>query len=144
MPGEEGYPAYLPEGLAEFYERSGAGRVPRTASTGHDADRRGLPAGRRHLEPVSQGTLRVAKTFWALDASLAGSRHFPAINWLKSYSLYLEPWSMVHGERRRTFMANRKETMKILQREAELKDIVQLVGADALPDTERVVLEIGR
>ncbi len=145
MPGEEGYPAYLPKRLAEYYERSGkveslGGKTGSITIVGAVS-----PAGGDLSEPVSQGTLRVVKTFWSLDASLAYARHFPAINWLTSYSLYLpdlEPWYIKnYGEQ---FVANRDEVMKILQKESELKDIVQLVGAEALPDEERLVLEIGR
>jgi V/A-type H+-transporting ATPase subunit A len=145
MPGEEGYPAYLPKRLAEYYERSGKaenlnGTIGSVTLIGAVS-----PAGGDLSEPVSQGTLRVVKAFWSLDAALASSRHFPSINWLNSYSLYndsLEYWYAEHaGEE---FVKNRKEAMKILQREAELKDIVQLVGEDALPDSERVLLEIGR
>jgi V/A-type H+/Na+-transporting ATPase subunit A len=145
MPGEEGYPAYLPKRLAEYYERSG--KVENLNGTIGSVTIIGAvsPPGGDISEPVSQGTLRVVKAFWSLDASLAGSRHFPAINWLNSYSLYndaLEYWYTENvGEE---FVKNRKETMKILQREAELKDIVQLVGEDALPDSERILLEIGR
>jgi V/A-type H+-transporting ATPase subunit A len=145
MPGEEGYPAYLPKRLAEYYERSGKveslnGRMGSITIIGAVS-----PAGGDLSEPVSQGTLRVVKTFWALDAALAGSRHFPSVNWLTSYSLYLDAlkeWYVKSiGEE---FVANRNEATKVLQREAELKDIVQLVGADALPDNEKLVLEVGR
>ncbi|MDE1825255.1 MAG: V-type ATP synthase subunit A [Candidatus Micrarchaeota archaeon] len=145
MPGEEAYPAYLPKRLAEFYERAGKvesrnGKVGSITVIGAVS-----PAGGDTSEPVSQGTLRVTKVFWALDASLASSRHFPSINWLNSYSLYLgsfHEWYVKNvGE---MFPENRQNAMKLLQHEAELKDIVQLVGADALPDTERVVLEVGR
>ena len=145
MPGEEGYPAYLPKRLAEYYERSGkvealSGRTGSVTIIGAVS-----PAGGDTTEPVSQGTLKVVKTFWALDASLADQRHFPSINWLNSYSLYLEPleeWYRSNvGE---AFIAEKKEAMRLLQKEAELKDIVQLVGEDALPDSERVVLEIGK
>ncbi|MEM3415833.1 MAG: V-type ATP synthase subunit A [Candidatus Micrarchaeaceae archaeon] len=145
MPGEEGYPAYLPKRLAEFYERAGkvvtlSGKIGSASVIGAVS-----PPGGDLSEPVSQGTLRVVKTFWALDAALAGSRHFPSINWLTSYSLYLdvlEQWYVKNVSEE--FVSNRKEAMKLLQRESELKDIVQLVGADALPDSERVILEIGR
>ncbi len=145
MPGEEGYPAYLPKRLAEYYERSGtveslAGKTGSVTIVGAVS-----PPGGDLSEPVSQGTLRVVKTFWALDASLANSRHFPSINWLTSYSLYLddlEEWyNKTFGEE---FVKNRREIMRILQKEAELKDIVQLVGAEALPDEERIVLEMGK
>ena len=145
MPGEEGYPAYLPKRLAEYYERSGKietlnGKIGSVTIVGAVS-----PPGGDISEPVSQGTLRVTKTFWGLDASLAYSRHFPSINWLNSYSLYtdiLDEWYRKNlGDE---FVNNRKEAMGILQREAELKDIVQLVGEDALPDQERIVLSIGK
>ncbi len=145
LPGEEGYPAYLPKRLAEYYERSGAveslnGRKGSITIIGAVS-----PPGGDISEPVSQGTLRVVKTFWALDASLASARHFPSINWLTSYSLYsgaLEQWYKDNvGEE---FVLGRAEAMRLLQREAELKDIVQLVGEDALPDPEKVVLDVGR
>jgi len=145
MPGEEGYPAYLPKRLAEYYERSG--KVENLNGTIGSVTIIGAvsPAGGDISEPVSQGTLRVVKAFWALDAGLASSRHFPSINWLNSYSLYvdaLEYWYVENiGEE---FVKNRKEAMRLLQREAELKDIVQLVGEDALPDSERILLETGR
>ncbi|VVB76833.1 V-type ATP synthase alpha chain [uncultured archaeon] len=103
------------------------------------------PPGGDLSEPVSQGTLRVIKTFWALDASLANSKHFPSINWLSSYSLYLNALEKWYSENvNKEFIPNRNKAMALLQREAELKDIVQLVGADALPDSERVILEIGK
>ncbi|MGC8571696.1 MAG: V-type ATP synthase subunit A [Candidatus Micrarchaeia archaeon] len=145
MPGEEGYPAYLPKRLAEFYER--AGRVKTLSNNEGSVTIVGAvsPPGGDISEPVSQGSLRVVKTFWSLDASLAGSRHFPAINWLTSYSLYKnsfnEWYSKNLGE---DFVKNRDEALAILQKEAELKDIIRLVGADALPEHERIVLEIGR
>ena len=145
MPGEEGYPAYLSKRLAEYYERSGkieslGGKIGSVTIIGAVS-----PPGGDISEPVSQGTLRVVKAFWSLDASLANARHFPSINWLNSYSLYLDaldPWYEKNiGEK---YIANRQEAMRLLQREAELKDIVQLVGEDALPDSERIVLDIGR
>ena len=145
MPGEEGYPAYLSKRLAEYYERSGkieslGGKIGSVTIIGAVS-----PPGGDISEPVSQGTLRVVKAFWSLDASLANARHFPSINWLNSYSLYLDaldPWYKKNiGEK---YIENRQEAMRLLQREAELKDIVQLVGEDALPDSEKVVLDIGR
>lgn len=145
MPGEEGYPAYLPKRLAEFYERAGRvkalnGKIGSVTVIGAVS-----PPGGDLSEPVSQGTLRVVKTFWSLDASLASSRHFPAINWLSSYSLYLESleeWYLKNiGE---DFVKARKKAIALLQREAELKDIVQLVGEDSLPDSERALLDVGR
>src|SRR5271157_2591028 len=123
MPGEEGYPAYLPKRLAEYYERSGtieslSGKIGSVTIVGAVS-----PPGGDLSEPVSQGTLRVVKTFWALDAALANSRHFPSINWLTSYSLYLddlEEWYIKnYGEQ---FVENRRDVMRILQKEAELKD----------------------
>ena len=145
MPGEEGYPAYLPKRIAEFYERAGRvttlnGDIGSVTVVGSVS-----PPGGDLSEPVSQSTLRVVKTFWSLDAALANSKHFPSINWLSSYSLYLGALQKWYDENLTPgFSTTRDKTMKLLQREAELKDIVQLVGEDALPDTERVLLAIGR
>ncbi|HLC47727.1 MAG TPA: V-type ATP synthase subunit A [Candidatus Norongarragalinales archaeon] len=145
MPGEEGYPAYLAKRLAEFYER--AGRVKTTGSK----ERTGSvslvgavsPPGGDLSEPVSQGTLRVTKVFWALDANLSRRRHYPAINWLKSYSLYLDDLRSWYGENvSADFYELRNKAMQLLQKEAELQAIVQLIGSDALPDRERLVLEV--
>ncbi|MGC8629136.1 MAG: V-type ATP synthase subunit A [Candidatus Micrarchaeia archaeon] len=145
MPGEEGYPAYLPKRLAEFYERAGkvetlAGKIGALSIIGAVS-----PPGGDLTEPVSQGTLRVVKTFWSLDAALASSRHFPAINWLNSYSLYLDSlrnWYEKHlGS---DWLSRREEALKLLQQESELRDIVQLVGEEALPNPQRAVLEIGK
>ncbi|RMF91052.1 MAG: ATP synthase subunit A [Methanobacteriota archaeon] len=147
MPGEEGYPAYLASRLAEFYERAG-----RVVTLGSDERYGSLamigavsPPGGDFSEPVTQNTLRITKVFWALDASLADRRHFPSINWLRSYSLYtdaVEPWwSRNISPQWKEF---RVKAMAMLQKEAELKEIVQLVGADALPDRERLVLEAAR
>ncbi len=146
MPGEEGYPAYLNRKLAEFYERTG-----RVTCLGSDGKRTGSvtavgavsPAGGDLSEPVSQGTLSVTKVFWALDAPLARRRHYPAINWLKSYSLYhddLEQWYAENVSEE--FYEVRSRAMALLQKEAELQSIVQLIGPDALPDRERIVLEV--
>ena len=147
MPGEEGYPAYLSSRLAQFYERAG-----RVACMGHD-EKQGFvcivgavsPPGGDFSEPVTSNTLRIVKVFWALDANLARRRHFPAINWLQSYSLYLDDiegwWKENTAEDWREI---RDEAMNLLQKEAELQEIVQLVGPDALPDKERVILEISR
>lgn len=143
MPGEEGYPAYLARRLAEFYERAG-----RVKTLGSD-ERQGSisiigavsPPGGDISEPVSQNTLRVIKVFLALDASLAQRRHFPAINWLKSYSLYKE--SLDEWFRKNVcdeFSVLRDSAMELLQKEAELQEIVQLVGPDALPDKEQAIL----
>ncbi len=145
MPGEEGYPAYLPKRLAEFYERSGKVEALNGKRGSVTIIGAVSPTGGDITEPVSQGTLKVVKTFWALDASLAQQKHFPSINWLNSYSLYLDPLESWYKENMgEGFIEDRKEAMRLLQREAELKDIVQLVGEDALPDSERVILEIGK
>lgn len=146
MPGEEGYPAYLATRLSEFYERSG-----RVMPFGKDAEGSVTvigavsPPGGDFSEPVTQNTLRVAKTFWALDASLAKKRHFPSINWLTSYSLYLQtlrPWyaENVKADWYDTVQA----LMKKLQQEEKLLEIVQLVGSDALPEKEQLDLETAR
>ena len=145
MPGEEGYPAYLPKRLAEFYERGGKVETLNGKQGSITIIGAVSPPGGDISEPVSQGTLRITKTFCALDAALASSRHFPSINWLSSYSLYdgnLKNWYLKNIGKE--FIENRDQAMKILQREAELKNIVQLVGADALPDSERIILEVGR
>lgn len=147
MPGEEGYPTYLSRRLAEFYER--AGRVICKSKE----ERKGSvsvigavsPPGGDISEPVSQNTLRVTKVFWALDAKLAQRRHFPAINWLKSYSLYSETLDASYANLVASDWAeNRKKAMALLQKEAELQEIVQLVGPDALPEKEQVVLDVTR
>ena len=150
MPGEEGYPAYLASRLAEFYER--AGRVETLGST-KDNPRIGSvticgavsPPGGDFSEPVTTNTLRVVKVFWGLDKDLASRRHFPSIHWLNSYSLYLESldsWFADHVSEE--FSELRSEAMFLLQREEELREIVQLVGPDALPESERVILEAAR
>ncbi len=147
MPGEEGYPAYLASRLAQFYERAGC-----VQCLGAD-DRRGSvtaigavsPPGGDISEPVSQATMRIVKVFWALDSSLAYARHFPAINWLTSYSLYvdtLRPWyTEQFGE---TYMRNREKAMHILQEESELQEIVRLVGQDALSPADRLTMETAK
>ncbi len=144
MPGEEAYPAYLATRLSQFYER--AGRVINTNGTEGSVTVIGAvsPPGGDFSEPVTQNTLRVNKVFWALDKNLASRRHFPAINWLTSYSLYLEsvtPWYNEHGKNWREL---RDAAMKLLQKEEQLQEIVQLVGPDALPDSERLILEVTR
>ncbi len=146
MPGEEGYPAYLASRLADFYER--AGRVITLGSNERQGSLSVIgavsPPGGDFSEPVTQNTLRITKVFWALDASLADRRHFPAINWLRSYSLYLDGvenwWRGVSTE----WKDLRTKAMALLQKESELQEIVQLVGPDALPERERVVLEGAR
>ncbi|MBQ9392419.1 MAG: V-type ATP synthase subunit A [Oscillospiraceae bacterium] len=147
MPGEEGYPAYLASRLAQFYERAGMvqcmGSDDRTGSL--TAVGAVSPPGGDLSEPVSQGTMRIVKVIWSLEASLAYRRHFPAINWLNSYSLYLDsmrPWFDEHlGE---DFMVNRSRAMQLLQEENELNEIVQLVGKDSLSPTDQLTLEIAR
>ena len=145
MPGEEAYPAYLPKRLAEFYERAGkvealSGKIGSVSVIGAVS-----PPGGDISEPVSQSTLRVTKVFWALDKALADSRHFPAINWLSSYSQYIDQLSGWYEKNvNEEFPSKRAKAMAILQRESELKEIVQLVGEDALPDSERAILLIGR
>lgn len=147
MPGEEGYPAYLASRLAQFYERAG-----RVITLGQDPKEASItvvgavsPPGGDLSEPVTQNTLRICKVFWALDASLADKRHFPSIDWLESYSLYVESitnwWQTNTTEEWR---ANRDQAMVLLQKESELQEIVQLVGPDALPDAEQVILETTR
>ena len=147
MPGEEGYPAYLASRLAQFYERAGV-----VECLGSD-ERQGSvtaigavsPPGGDISEPVSQATMRIVKVFWALDSSLAYARHFPAINWLTSYSLYvdtLRPWyTEQFGE---SYMRNRERAMHILQEEAELQEIVRLVGQDALSPEDRLTMETAK
>ena len=147
MPGEEGYPAYLGSRLAQFYERAGMvktlGSRPRTGSV--TAIGAVSPPGGDISEPVSQATLRIVKVFWGLDSSLAYARHFPAINWLNSYSLYvnsLTPWFTKNIAP--DWIEKRGTMMKLLQKEAELNEIVKLVGVDALSGQDRLVLNAAR
>jgi V/A-type H+-transporting ATPase subunit A len=147
MPGEEGYPAYLASRLAEFYER--AGRVKLLGSKDKEGSISVIgavsPPGGDFSEPVAQNTLRIVKVFWALDADLADRRHFPSINWLKSYSLHLEAISSWwHKEIGVNWLKLRNKAMAILQKESELQEIVKLVGPDALPPKERAALESAR
>ena len=148
MPGEEGYPAYLASRLAQFYERAGS-----VSCLGSEEDRRGSltavgavsPPGGDLAEPVTQGTMRIVKVFWALDASLAYKRHFPAINWLTSHSLYLDslkPW--FDENLGKEFLQNREKAMGILQQESSLNEIVQLVGKDSLSPADQLTLETAR
>lgn len=147
MPGEEGYPAYLGSRLAQFYER--AGRVITMGTNDNEGSLSVIgavsPPGGDISEPVSQATLRIVKVFWGLDSSLAYKRHFPAINWLTSYSLYLD---MLSGWYNKTvapdWMECRHRLMAILQEEAELDEIVKLVGMDALSAPDRIKLEAAR
>ncbi|MFA4662720.1 ATP synthase subunit A [Pyrococcus kukulkanii] len=147
MPGEEGYPAYLASKLAEFYERAG-----RVVTLGSDYRVGSVsvigavsPPGGDFSEPVVQNTLRVVKVFWALDADLARRRHFPAINWLTSYSLYVDAiqgwW---HKNVDPEWRKMRDKAMELLQKEAELQEIVRIVGPDALPERERAILLVAR
>ncbi|HWH09282.1 MAG TPA: V-type ATP synthase subunit A [Candidatus Thermoplasmatota archaeon] len=145
MPGEEGYPAYLAARLAEFYERAGRCRTKNGEYGSITVIGAVSPAGGDFSEPVTQNTLRIVKCFWALDAKLAQRRHFPAINWLDSYSLYeqdLAPWYEKNVNPQWSEM--RKWAAQTLQVEAELQDIVQLVGSDALPEEQQLTLEISR
>ena len=147
MPGEEGYPAYLSSRLAQFYERAGM-----VECIGSDERRGSLtavgavsPPGGDLSEPVSQATMRIVKVFWALDSSLAYKRHFPAINWLNSYSLYLDslkPWYDEHLGKE--FLQNREWAMAVLQEEANLNEIVQLVGKDSLSAKDQITLEVAK
>ncbi len=148
MPGEEGYPAYLGSRLAQFYERAGM-----VNCLGSDENRVGSltaigavsPPGGDTSEPVSQATLRIVKVFWGLDSSLAYKRHFPAINWLTSYSLYqdkVDKWADKNVEA--DFSAHRAEAMRLLQEESSLQEIVQLVGVDSLSGSDRLILEVTR
>ncbi|NLW75466.1 MAG: ATP synthase subunit A [Methanomicrobiales archaeon] len=145
MPGEEGYPAYLAARLSEFYER--AGRVNTLNKDFGSVTVIGAvsPPGGDFSEPVTQNTLRIVKCFWALDAKLSQRRHFPAINWLNSYSLYLDTLSQYYDEKvSPEWNPLRTWAMEVLQKEAELQEIVQLVGSDALPDEEQVTIEVAR
>ena len=147
MPGEEGYPAYLGSRLAQFYERAG-----HVISLGKDGREGALsvigavsPPGGDTSEPVSQATLRIVKVFWGLDSALAYKRHFPAINWLNSYSLYLddmEKW--FNGNVAEDWIEGRQKMMTLLQEEAELEEIVKMVGMDALSPTDRLKMEAAR
>ena len=147
MPGEEGYPAYLGSRLAQFYER--AGRVISLGSEGREGALSVIgavsPPGGDISEPVSQATLRIVKVFWGLDSTLAYKRHFPAINWLTSYSLYLDllaPWFDKNVSP--DWMRLRQRMMTVLQEEAELEEIVKLVGMDALSPRDRLKMETAR
>ena len=148
MPGEEGYPAYLSSRLAQFYERAGS-----VSCLGSEEDRRGSltavgavsPPGGDLSEPVSQATMRIVKVFWALDASLAYRRHFPAINWLTSHTLYLDSLRPWYDENLgKDFLLDREWAMSTLQEEANLNEIVQLVGKDSLSAKDQITLEIAK
>ena len=147
MPGEEGYPAYLGSRLAQFYERAG-----HVISLGKEKREGALsvigavsPPGGDISEPVSQATLRIVKVFWGLDSSLAYKRHFPAINWLTSYSLYLDNMEKWFNENVASdWMTDRQKMMSLLQEEAELEEIVKMVGMDALSAGDRLKMEAAR
>ena len=147
MPGEEGYPAYLASRLAQFYERAGRITTVGTEDKTSSITVVGAvsPPGGDLSEPVTQNTLRISKVFWALDSSLADKRHFPSIDWLQSYSLYVDSvedwWKTNTGS---DWRVTRDKAMALLQKESELQEIVQLVGPDALPDRERITLETTR
>ena len=147
MPGEEGYPAYLGRRLAEFYERGGKCIVISPESRQGSLSLVGAvsPPGGDFSEPVSQNTLRVTRVFWGLDASLASRRHFPSINWLTSYSLYIDDLADWYKSNvSKEWISNRTSALDILQKEAELQEIVQLVGYDALPEPEKGILDTAR
>ena len=148
MPGEEGYPAYLSSRLAEFYERAG---IVKTLSS--DGQRIGAisaigavsPPGGDLSEPVAQATLRIVKVFWGLSASLAYRRHFPAIDWIQSYSLYADRLSAWYNEHvANDFSKLQADAMRILQEESELDEIVRLVGMDALSYKDRLTMEAAK
>jgi V/A-type H+-transporting ATPase subunit A len=145
MPGEEGYPAYLAARLSEFYERAGLVKTLNGARGSVSVIGAVSPPGGDFSEPVTQNTLRIVKVFWALDAKLSQRRHFPAINWLNSYSLYLEALHDYYDkEVSPEWNKLRSWAMEVLQKEAELQEIVQLVGSDALPESEQVTIEVAR
>jgi V/A-type H+-transporting ATPase subunit A len=147
MPGEEGYPAYLATRLSAFYERAGRVECECTGERIGSVTVVGAvsPPGGDFSEPITQNTLRVVGTFWALDTNLAYRRHFPSVNWIKSYSLYLDSigdWYVEHVAK--DWRELREKTMYLLQKEVELQEIVQLVGPDALPESEKAILEVTR
>ena len=143
MPAEEGFPAYLPTRIAQFYERAGlmqslSGETGSVSIIGAVS-----PPGGDFSEPVTQHTKRFVRCFWGLDRSLASSRHFPAISWIDSYTEYLaevQPWWSQHSEG--TWQINRQKIMELLQKEVRLQQIVKLVGPDALPDSQNFILEV--
>jgi V/A-type H+-transporting ATPase subunit A len=145
MPGEEGYPAYLAARLSEFYERAGLFENLNGTEGSVSVVGAVSPPGGDFSEPVTQNTLRIVKTFWALDADLAERRHFPAINWNESYSLYkdqLDPWWTENVAD--DWPETRQWAVDVLDEETELQEIVQLVGKDALPEDQQLTLEIAR
>ena len=147
MPAEEGFPSYLPSRLAEFYERTGVvetlgsdKRVGSICAIGAVS-----PPGGDFSEPVTQHTKRFTRVFWALDAELADARHYPSINWMASYSGYIADLAgWWHKNVDKSWNSYREEAMRILQAEDDLKNIVKLVGPEALPDKQRLILETAR
>ena len=145
MPGEEGYPAYLSSRLSEFYERAGLVQPLAGGSGSVSVIGAVSPAGGDFSEPVTQNTLRIVKVFWALDANLSRRRHFPAINWLQSYSLYMAQLNDYYDEKvSPEWNKLRSWFMEVLQTEAELPEIVQLVGSDALPEAAQISIDVAR
>ena len=145
MPGEEGYPAYLSSRLSEFYERAGLVQPLSGGSGSVSVIGAVSPAGGDFSEPVTPKTLRIVKVFWARDANLSRRRHFPAINWLQSYSLYMGQLNDYYNEKvSPEWNKLRSWFMEVLQKEAELQEIVQLVGSDALPEAEQITIEVAR
>jgi V/A-type H+/Na+-transporting ATPase subunit A len=145
MPGEEGYPAYLPSRLAAFYERSGRVTTMNNKEGSISVVGAVSPPSADFSEPVTQDTLRITKVFWALDTNLAHRRHFPAINWLISYSFYLNTLEKWYDDKvSPEWNQHRARAMEILQEEASLQEIVQLIGSDALPENQQLTLEIAR
>lgn len=145
MPGEEGYPAYLGRRIGEFYERAGRARILSGKIGAATIIGAVSPPGGDISEPVSQNTLRVTRVFWALDASLANARHFPSINWLNSYSLYTDELDQWYRKNiAEDWPELRNKSMATLQKEAEINEIVQLVGYDALPESDKLILDVAR
>ena len=145
MPAEEGYPAYLPSRLAEFYERGGYVRTLGGVEASITIIGAVSPQGRDFSEPVTQNTKRFVSCFWALDKSLAYARHYPAINWMTSYSEYIDPLSSWYNENvNANFMKYRGRILRLLNEEDQLMEIVKLIGADVLPDSQRLVIEISK
>jgi V/A-type H+-transporting ATPase subunit A len=147
MPGEEGYPTYLPSRLASFYERAGAAECLGSDARAGSVTIVGAvsPPGGDFSEPVTQSTMRVAGALWALDYPLAHSRHYPAVNWNRSYSLYVERLSPWFGANvGKDWPLHREQMMRLLEKEAELQEVVQLVGPDSLQESDRLILEVSR
>lgn len=145
MPAEEGYPAYLPSRLAEFYERGGYVRTLGGEEASITIIGAVSPQGSDFSEPVTQNTKRFVSCFWALDKSLAYARHYPAINWMTSYSEYIDPLSSWYNDNvNANFMKYRGRILRLLNEEDQLMEIVKLIGADVLPDSQRLVIEISK